>query len=233
VAGVTGVALALLTYQRTSELSDELHRVTAAPASTATDDALSSKVDGLKSRLAVLEARPVPPATNESVLEEVRHLEARVAALEAHPAPLTLPPAPSASPSSTREPSGFDPASIIKDPQRRAEQQERVEATIDEYWRVWGAKHGLSDAQIEKLSAIEVEASRRKLENQVKLVNGELSQPGTRAENRAATDEVRRRAQELLTPEQLAQFNADKGAEWGSSYRMIREAAARTANAAH
>jgi hypothetical protein len=63
------------------------------------------------------------------------------------------------------------------------------------------------------------------------MTDHQLKQPEARADNQLATDEVRRKARELLTADQFAQFEADKGAEWGSSLRRIREAGAKAASA--
>ena len=119
-----------------------------------------------------------------------------------------------------------------KDPQKREERKQRVVTVVDAYWKEWGAKYGLIPSQTEALSSMQVDAAKRKLDNQAKLVDREITQAEARADNQAASEDVRRKAQALLTPEQFTQFEADKGAEWGSSYRKVREAHAKAAGAA-
>ena len=116
-----------------------------------------------------------------------------------------------------------------KEPEKREERQQRITATIDAHWKEWGAKNGLSEAQTEALSAMEVDAAKRKLDNQAKLMDHVQTQAATRADNEKTTEDVRQKARALLTPQQFTQFEADKGAEWGSSYRKVREAHAKGA----
>ena len=95
------------------------------------------------------------------------------------------------------------------------------------HWKAWAAKHGLTEQQSEVLAGVEADAATRKLENQAKLVDGTMTQPETRADNQRVNESVRRRAKALLTPEQFLQFEADRGGDWGSSIRKIREAEAK------
>jgi hypothetical protein len=210
LAGLTGVAIAVFAVLRTLSVEQELARVRTAPAPPPANDALAAQVRRLEARIAALEARPqVAPA----------------ASAPAASAPAAAPPgsAPTADLPPPSDGGHDDPIAVMKDPKKRAERQQHIEATIEEYWRAWSSKHNLTDAQAEGLVQIQLEASRRKLDNQLKLTNGEVTQPAARADNQAATEEVRRKAQALLSPEQFAVFNAEKGAEWGSSYRKLRE----------
>jgi hypothetical protein len=118
-----------------------------------------------------------------------------------------------------------------KDREGREHRTQRVSATVDAFWKQWGAKHGLTSTQSEGLATIQVEAAKHKLDNQERMTDREITQAAVRANNQQVNEEVRRKAQALLTPEQFAQFDAEKGAEWGSSYRKVREAAAKFAKA--
>jgi hypothetical protein len=222
VLAIAATTVAVLGYRRAGNLEEEVRQTKAAAlsASSTTADALAAEVRRLETRIAALEARPSPVAAAPPT--------------PGAPAPVaTSSPAPAATEPSTAEVVGSSDSahesavSIIKDPKKRAEREQRIEATIDAYWRGWGAKYGLTEDQVEQLSTMELEVARRKLDNQVKLVNGEATQPSIRADNQAAVDDVRRKAQAVLTPAQFAQFEADKGAEYGSSYRKVREASAK------
>lgn len=179
----------------------------------------------------------VDRSDTEALAQDVRRLEARVAELEARartregsaPAAPSPAPAPAADPDlepvAAPDASGHpaDVGQLPKDAAQREVRKERMVKTIDAFWKEWATKNGLSPTQTESLCAIEVEAAKRKLDNQARMADHEITQPQARVDNQAATDEVRRKAQGLLTPAQFAQFEADKGAEWGSSYRRVRE----------
>jgi hypothetical protein len=174
--------------------------------------------------------------------QRIARLEARVATLELRDQAESAPPTNDAPPvaavsglpsavasAATRD---DEPRVLSNDPKKRAERVEREAATITAYWKEWGTKHGLSTTQIDGLAALQVTALKRKSDNQSRMVDGDMTQPAARVDNRAAVDEVRRGAKALLTPEQFAEFEADKGAEWGSSYRKVREAHAKAAASA-
>ncbi len=116
---------------------------------------------------------------------------------------------------------------VPKDAAQREERKQMVSNTVADHWKAWGAKHGLTARQTADLAALESDAAKRRLDNQAKLADGEITQPETRSRNQALAEEVRKKAQSLLPAEQLAQFEAEKGAEWGSSYRKVREADAK------
>ncbi len=71
---------------------------------------------------------------------------------------------------------------------------------------------------------MQVDAAKRRLDNQARLADRTITQVDGKADNAAAVEEVRQKARALLTVEQFAQFEAEKGAELGSSYRRLREA---------
>jgi hypothetical protein len=208
LVGVVAGAIGVAGYRKASTLEDEIRRSKAAPVATTGDEALEAEVRRLESRVALLElrARTAPR-------------EGDGPGAPAAPAPAPAPEPPAAEPAHPHDDVGPAP----KEPEKREERKQRVSATIDAFWKEWGAKNGLSPSQIQQLSAIQVEAAKRKLDNQAKMADHLITQPEARADNQAANDEVRRKAQALLSPAQLVQFEADKGAEWGSSYRKVRE----------
>ncbi len=221
--GVAAGVVAAAGYHKAASVDEELRRIKTAKVAPARDEELAAEVRLLQSRVANLEER-----ARSAPLE--RPVATAPAAAAAAPVPaLVEPAAPAPATPEASHPNSVDLRALVKDPQRNAERVRRVTTTVDAYWREWGARYGLNASQIDELSAAQAANAKRKLDNQMKMVSGEITQAAARADNQTATDELRRKAQTLLTAEQFAHFDAEKGAEWGSSYRMVREAAAKTA----
>ncbi len=203
IAGVIGGAA----YHKASSLAEEVHKPKAALVEKTSDDALEGELRRLQTRVALLEVRARLPHESDA------------------PSPAA---APSAEPSASTDkerPDDVGPAP--KGREKRDERKKRVAATIEAYWREWGAKHGLTTAQTESLTSMQVDVSQRKLDNQGHMADREMTQPEVRAANQVMTDEVRKKARALLTADQFSQFEAENGAEFGSSYRKVREAHAK------
>lgn len=162
---------------------------------------------------------PVADHPGDDDLEEAVHrLESRVARLESRDRSTARDPEPA-----DAGPSPDDGAPASKDPHRREEHKRKVSAAVEAYWKVWGAKHGLTPTQSDALAAMQVDAAKRRLDNRARLTEREITHEQVRTEGQVITEEVRRKARALLTPEQFAEFEAEKGAETGSSYRTVRE----------
>ena len=205
--GVAAGAVAVAGYHKASSLQDEIRKPKAPIVETPSTDAIEEQVRRLETRVAILErtARSTP-----------RDL--------APPSP-----APAAEPAEPAADAGHhdETEPLPKEREGLEHRKQRVSATVDAFWRLWGTKHGLTAAQSEGLAAIQVDAAKHKLDNQERMTEREMTQAAVRADNKVVNEDVRRKAQALLTPEQFAQFDADKGAEWGSSYRKVRDANAK------
>jgi hypothetical protein len=212
--GVLAGAVGIAGYHKAASLQEELRRPKAPLVDGSGDQALAGEVRRLEARVALLEQR------DRSAPHEVTAPSA--------PSPSSVPAPPSTDPSAPRETGGsaYVLGPVPKDPKERDARMQRVVTTITAYWKDWGAKYGLNQGQIDALASLQADAARRKVDNQARLIDQELTQAQSRADNQAVTEEVRRKAREMLTPQQFAQFEADKGAEYGSSYRKVREAAA-------
>lgn len=200
--GVVAGAIGVSAYHKASTLQEEVHKPKAPLVEKTSDETLDATLRRLEARIALLEVR------------------ARAAPREGEAPSRAAPADPSAA--DTAAPND-DATPAPKEANKREERRQRLNGVIGAYWKEWGTKHGLSPAQIDGLTAMQLEAGKRKLDNQDKMTDGKISQPEARTDNAAAVEEVRRKAKALLTPEQFAQFEAEKGAEWGSSYRKLRE----------
>jgi hypothetical protein len=188
---------------------------------------------------------PSPPsvattARDPALESALQRLEQRVAALErAAPPPTGIvpqPPADAVEAPQTIDTTAPDAATKPVEPapartENTEQHKKRVAATVEMYWRDWADRNHLDPKQTEALTALQMEASARRLDAQARQTSKEISQTASRAENVLVTEDVRRKARELLTPEQFAQFEADKGAETGSSYRAVRDALTKAAAA--
>jgi hypothetical protein len=203
-------------YQKASVVETEVHRLHAArsdPDDGTAVEGVEREVSRLSTRVALLEGRARSAAAPPS---------STTAAAVAAPAE------PPAEPieKERRSRSPYDLGPMPKDAAEREARKQTVSSAVSAHWKAWGAKHGLSEQQSAALSSLESEAAKQRLDNQASLADGTVTARQTRANNQAVGEDVRRKAQGILTAEQLAQFDADKGGEWGSSYRKIREAEA-------
>ena len=205
IAGVIGGAA----YHKASSLADEVHKPKAPLVEKASVDALEDEVRRLQARVALLEVRVRLPRESDA------------------PSPSAAPAVDPSISTDKERPDDVGPAP--KGREKRDERKKRVAATIEAYWREWGAKHGLTSPQTESLTSMQVDVAKRKLDNQGHMADREMTQPEVRAANQVMTDEVRKKAQALLTADQFSQFEAENGAEFGSSYRKVREAHAKAA----
>ena len=198
VISLAAGALAYAAYDKATSTQGDVRRLKARDGQESPAvEALEGEVNRLNARIAELERR------------------ARSAPREANaPAPSPATPTPSSSAS----------AAPSSQPEAREAHRQEVVTAVGAHWRAWGSKHKLTEAQSEDLARIQTEAATRKLDNQIKLVDGTMNQSDTRRENQAVNDVVRRKAKALLNAEQFAQFEADKGVEWGSSYRRVQAA---------
>jgi hypothetical protein len=211
-------ALGGAAYQKAALVQTEvrgLHASRSAPAEGPSVETLERDVGRLATRVAVLELR------------------ARSAAMPSVEATAAAPPDDEATPTDKRSRSPYDVGPIPKDDAQRAARKQMVSNAVAGHWKAWGAKHGLTERQTADLSSLQADAAKRRLDNQAQLSDHELTQPETRAANQAVAEDVRGKAKAILTAEQFAQFETDKGAEWGSSYRKVREAEAQEAAAGH
>jgi hypothetical protein len=203
--GAAGLWRSLVAEDAASALRSELS-ARSQGANTGDDvRRLAGRVDALEARLGRLEASPAAPATASAV---------------AQPEP------PPADPGDATDAPNSKPhvrTSLPSSPVERAERRQKQAHVIETFWKRWGTEHGLSQHKIDELAAIESEATQRKLQNQEGLVDGLYSQKDTHDKNQAVTEDVRARAKALLSSEEFARFEADKGAEWGASYRHIRD----------
>jgi hypothetical protein len=214
LVGVVAGAIAVAGYHKASTLQDEVHRPPAPVADKPGDEVLERELHQLQARVAALELR------------------ARVGPREAD-APSAAPSPPFADPSAAADPDRpEDVGPVPKDPKRQEERKKRISEYIGSYWKEWGAKHGLSTSQSEGLAQAQAEASLRRLDNQAKIADKTISQVQGKADNAAAAQEVRKKAQALLSPAQFGQFEDEKGAEWGSSFRRVHEMVAKAKAAA-
>ncbi len=220
---VVAVALALAAgalggaaYQKAAGVQAEVRRLQtsrSAPVDEGALQGLEGNVNRIATRVATLEMRAQSAARQA----------------EAPPAPQAEAPEPTEG--ERRGKSPYDLGPVPQDEAQRAARKKLVAAAVTAHWNAWGAKHGLTERQAADLAALQADAAKRRLDNQARLTDREQTQPETRASNQAVGDEVRDKAKALLTADQFAQFEADKGAEWGSSYRKIREAEAKEGSA--
>jgi len=213
VLALAAGALGGVAYQKASLAQTEVREL-RAPRAEAPDRASVATLEGEVSRLA-----------NRVAVLELRAQAAAAAPVDA-PAPR---PADSAAPSEgdPRSRSPYDVGPLPKDRAQREAREKMVTAAVAAHWKAWGAKYGLNGRQTADLASLQSDAAKRRLDNQARMADGELTQPETRAANQEAAQDIRRKAQALLTAEQFTQFEADKGAEWGASYRKVREAEAK------
>jgi hypothetical protein len=208
--GVASGAIGVVAWEKASSLEENAHQH-EAPVFDPRVEALESNMHGLEARLAALEAaarnasRAPSPVTRAAVL-----------------------PPPTADSLSSDAGPAVDPGdTAAQDRQKSEERVLRVGATVDAYWKGWGANHGLTQSQIDALASLQVEAAKRRLDDAAKLASHEITRDQGKADIDEAVEDVRQKARDLLTAEQFAQFEADKGAEWGSSYRKVRESHSR------
>jgi hypothetical protein len=184
---------------------------------TARDPALELAIQRLETRVAAL-ARGAPPPS----------------AFTPPPADASEAPTPTAVPtladgSASGSGTGSAAAARTETPDQH---KRRVAVTVEMYWRDWADRNSLEAKQTQALVALQVDASARRLDSQARMISKEITQTALRAENVLVTEDVRRKARELLTPDQFARFEADRGAETGSSYRAVRDALTKSATAA-
>jgi hypothetical protein len=206
--GIAACVIGVAAYVKACGVEAPPSRVT-----TARDPALEAAIQRLEARVAALERAATPSASATTVTP----------AADANEAP-HLTPDTSAGAGST----GSAAPTRTETPEQH---KRRVAVAVEMYWRDWADHNGLDPKQTEALIALQVDASARRLDAQARATSKEISPTASRAQNVLVTEDVRRKARELLTPEQFARFETDKGAETGSSYRAVREALGKAAAA--
>jgi hypothetical protein len=211
VVGLVAGAVGFAGYQDAARARDDVGRL----RSTVTDPANKAPVEALQGDVARLTAR-------------VAELERSLRAAQPAPGTVAVAAAPGAAPGSA--PGAAPPASsgsIVDALSPAAEKlqvrQAQARSIVTEHWKKWGAEHGLTPKQTDQLASMQADASQHKLDNQAKMMEGTMRKGDVKADNASVTEDVRRKAKALLSNEQFAQFEADKGAEWGSSYRRVRD----------
>jgi hypothetical protein len=209
-AGIAAVVIAIAAYRKAGG------EPPPPPAAPVHDPALDLAIQRLESRLAAVE-RAVSSIGNAT----------GQASSANHDEPKQLPALPEQGSAGSTGSAGSAVAPVETPEQHK----QRVATVVDRYWRDWADRNHVDPTKTEALTALQIDASARRLDTQTKVSAKEMSSQEARAANLLITEEVRRKARELLTPEQFTQFETDHGAELGSSYRAVRDALTKAAAA--